>query len=240
MIRLNKYIADSGYCSRRQADTLISEQRVLVDGEIAVTGQIVDENSVVKIDEKIISPINKKLILAFNKPRGVVCTTSKIDKRNVIDYLGLDYRVFMVGRLDKDSEGLLLLTNDGDIVNKIMRAGNYHEKEYEVRLNRAFDDVFLSKMSKGVHIVDEEKGIDAVTRPCICKKINDKAFKIILTQGINRQIRRMCKALSYEVVSLKRVRIMNIRLGSLKVGEYRELTPSEQKELLDLIKHSKN
>ncbi len=240
MIRLNKYIADSGYCSRRQADILILEKRVNVNGKIAFVGQTVDENSVVKIGEKIISPSDKKLILAFNKPKGVVCTSSRIDSRNVIDYLGLDYRVFTVGRLDKDSEGLLLLTNNGEIVNKIMRAGNYHEKEYIVTLDRVFDDLFLGKMSKGVHIFDKEKGIDTTTRPCVCKKINDRSFKIVLTQGINRQIRRMCKALSYEVVSLKRIRIMNIGLGDLKVGEYRELTLSEQKRLFELIKHSKN
>ena len=239
MIRLNKYIADSGYCSRRQADRLILEQKVNVDGEIAFIGQTVDENSVVKIGEKIISKNDKKLILAFNKPKGVVCTASKIDKRNVIDYLKLDYRVFTVGRLDKDSEGLLLLTNNGEIVNKIMRAGNYHEKEYIVTLNRSFDDLFLNKMSKGVHIYDKEKGIDTVTRPCICKRINEKSFSIILTQGINRQIRRMCKALSYEVIVLKRIRIMNIGLGNLKTGEYRNITFSEQKKLFELIKYSK-
>ena len=239
MIRLNKYIADSGYCSRRQADRLILEQKVNVDGEIAFIGQTVDKNSVVKIGEKIISLSDKKLILVFNKPKGVVCTASKIDKRNVIDYLKLDYRVFTVGRLDKDSEGLLLLTNNGEIVNKIMRAGNYHEKEYIVTLNRSFDNLFLNKMSKGVHIYDKEKGIDTVTRPCICKRINEKSFSIILTQGINRQIRRMCKALSYEVIVLKRIRIMNIGLGNLKTGEYRNITFSEQKKLFELIKYSK-
>ncbi len=239
MIRLNKYIADSGYCSRRQADRLILEQKVNVDGEIAFIGQTIDENSVVKIGEKIISQSDKKLILVFNKPKGVVCTSAKIDKRNVIDYLKLDCRVFTVGRLDKDSEGLLLLTNNGEIVNKIMRAGNYHEKEYIVTLNRSFDDLFLNKMSKGVHIYDKEKGIDTVTRPCICKRINEKSFSIILTQGINRQIRRMCQALSYEVIVLKRSRIMNIGLGNLKTGEYRNITFSEQKKLFELIKYSK-
>lgn len=237
-IRLNKYIADSGYCSRRQADKLISENKVTINDNIACIGQMITENDVLKINGEIINQKKSRVILLFNKPRGIVCTTATNDKRNLVDFLGLDYRVFMVGRLDKDSEGLLLLTDDGDIVNKIMRARYAHEKEYIVRVNKKINQAFIKKMSSGVHIVDAEKGIDTVTRKCKCTLVDDTTFNIVLTQGINRQIRRMCSALDVEVISLKRIRIMNLSLGDIKTGEYRAITESEKRELYGAIKEN--
>lgn len=240
-IRLNKFLSQSGFCSRRKADTLIEEGRVSVNEKTAGMGDKVFECDEVRVDGKLVSMNHvSSVILLFNKPKGLVCTTAGFDKRNIIDYLNLDYRVFPIGRLDKDSHGLLLLTNNGEIVNKILKSGNYHEKEYIVRVNRKVNPEFLQKMSKGVPIVDEEKNIDTVTRACKCEKIDDFHFKIILTQGINRQIRRMCEALGYKVLDLQRVRIMNIRLKDVKVGEYRKLNQNEIDRLMKDLEKSRN
>lgn len=213
--RLNKYLSESGVCSRREADRLIEEGRVMVDG-------------------KVITPEEKMIVLAVNKPRGIVCTEEKREPDNIIRYLNYPTRITYAGRLDKDSEGLLLMTNNGDIINKMMRAGNYHEKEYLVTVNKPMTDTFLEKMAGGVPI------LDTVTRPCQIKKEGKRTFRIILTQGLNRQIRRMCEALGYEVKELRRVRIMNIELGNLKPGEYRKVTDQELNELYELIRDSKS
>lgn len=239
-IRLNKFLSQSGHCSRRMADHLIEVGKVSVNGKPALIGSKVSKDDIVTIDGKRIGDKIKRVILAFNKPKGLVCTTAHFDKRNIIDYLDLDYRVFPIGRLDKDSHGLLLLTNNGEIVNKILKAGNFHEKEYIVRVNRKVDKNFLDKMASGVPIKDEEKGIDTVTLACKCERTDDFHFRIILTQGINRQIRRMCEALNYKVLDLKRVRIMNIGLKDLKPGQYRKLTESEMKNMMRDLDRSEN
>lgn len=239
-IRLNKFLSQAGFCSRRKADSLIEEGRVTVNGKIAYMGDKVLTSDEVRVSGKLIGMNSSTVILLFNKPKGLVCTTAGFDKRNIIDYLKLDYRVFPIGRLDKDSHGLLLLTNNGEIVNKILKSGNYHEKEYIVRVNRKVNQEFLKQMSKGVHIADKEKGIDTVTKTCKCERMDDFHFKIILTQGINRQIRRMCEALDYKVLDLQRVRIMNIRLKDLKVGEYRKLNRSELDKLMKVLEKSRN
>lgn len=224
-MRLNKYLSDAGFCSRRKADRLTEEGRVTVNGSRAVVGVQVDETDVVCVDGKRIVPEQKKVYLAFYKPRGIVCTAEKREKNNVVDYLDYPVRVYPVGRLDKDSEGLLLLTNDGEIVNGILRARNFHEKEYLVWVDRPVTEEFLSRMAAGVPI------LDTVTRPCKVRKRKEKCFSIVLTQGLNRQIRRMCEALGYRVERLKRIRIMNIRLEGLEPGQYRELTDGELEEI---------
>ena len=207
-IRLNKYLSDAGICSRRQADRWIEEKRITVNGEIAGMGMKVAPDSEVCLDGKLIKKEEKKVLLAMNKPAGIVCTAEKRERNNIVDYMKYPKRIYPVGRLDKDSTGLLLLTNDGELVNKIMRAGNYHEKEYLVSVNKPVTEEFCRKMSHGVAI------LDTVTRPCKVEKTGEKSFRIILTQGLNRQIRRMCETLGYRVMTLQRVRIMNIRLGS--------------------------
>ena len=206
-IRLNKYLSDAGICSRRQADRWIEEKRITVNGEIAGMGMKVAPDSEVCLDGKLIKKEEKKVLLAMNKPAGIVCTAEKRERNNIVDYMKYPKRIYPVGRLDKDSTGLLLLTNDGELVNKIMRAGNYHEKEYLVSVNKPVTEEFCRKMSRGVAI------LDTVTRPCKVEKTGEKSFRIILTQGLNRQIRRMCETLGYRVMTLQRVRIMNIRLG---------------------------
>lgn len=238
-IRLNKFLSEAGVCSRREADKLIEKGRIKVNSSIAAIGQKITENDRVFLNEVEVTLNKKKVILAFNKPKGLVCTTAEFDKRNIIDYLGLDYRVFPIGRLDKDSEGLLLLTNNGEIVNKVLKSVNGHEKEYIVRVNKKITDEFLLSMSSGIHIIDYEKNIDTVTKPCKCKKIDEYTFSLVLTQGINRQIRRMCTAFNYDVKSLKRIRIMNIRLDRLKTGDYRKLSDKEISTLLRMLKTSK-
>jgi len=227
-MRLNKYMSDAGVCSRRQADRLVEEGRIMVDGRPAVLGQQIEEGQKITLDGKEIVPVRRKVLLAFNKPRGIVCTTEKREKDNIIDYLDYPERIYPVGRLDKDSEGLILLTNDGQLMDEILRARNFHEKEYEVRVDRPVTGEFLKKMSSGVEI------LDTVTRPCQVRQTGTCSFRIILTQGLNRQIRRMCEALGYRVRHLRRYRIMNIRLGDLETGKYRELTPEEYKELVRL------
>jgi len=239
-VRLNKYISEAGVCSRREADRLIESGKVLVDGKRAEAGMKVLPGQVVSIGKKVIGKKDEMVVLAVYKPVGIVCTEEKKVKNNIVNYLKYPIRVTYVGRLDKDSEGLLLMTNNGDIINKMMRAGNYHEKEYKVTVHKEITQEFIQKMRSGVHIVDKEKGLDAVTRPCEVEKIGKYKFKIILTQGLNRQIRRMCDALGYRVTELKRVRIMNIELGDLKPGAYRKLTNEELNELHTLIQDSRS
>ena len=224
-MRLNKYLSDAGVCSRREADRLTEAGEITINGKRAETGMQVEPGDVVVVKGKTVVPEEKKVYLAFNKPRGIVCTAEKREKNNVIDYLSYPVRIYPVGRLDKDSEGLLLMTNDGAIVNGIMRARNRHEKEYQVEVNKETTPEFLKKMASGVPI------LDTVTRPCRIQKTGERSFTIILTQGLNRQIRRMCEALGYRVTKLKRVRIMNIHLKDLKTGEYRPLTEKELAEL---------
>ena len=227
--RLNKWLSRMGVCSRREADRLIEAGKVLVDNRPASMGQkvtpgqkVVCNGRMVRVDK---SRKPRPVLLAVNKPRGIVCTTTDKDRaENIVDFLGYPERIYPVGRLDKDSEGLLLMTNQGDLVNKIMRSGNAHEKEYIVRVNKKITDEFIQGMSKGVPI------LDTVTRPCTLRRIDDYTFSIILTQG-NRQIRYMCRHFDYHVTKLKRVRIMNIRLGSLPVGKWRDVTAEELEQL---------
>lgn len=228
-IRLNKFISETGYCSRREADKLIESGRVTVDGVKAVMGTKVKETASVKIDGKSINKVDELVYIALNKPVGITCTTEKKIRGNIVDFVNHNKRIFPIGRLDKDSQGLILLTNDGDIVNKILRAGNNHEKEYIVTVDKPIDEKFIRSMASGVKI------LGTITKKCVVTKENKNTFRIILTQGMNRQIRRMCEALGYNVVKLNRIRIMNIRLGSLKIGEWRDLTSKELKELNNLI-----
>ena len=228
-IRLNKYIASSGLCSRREADTLIENGKVTVNGEVAVQGTKVNEDDVVLVNGRKITPDDDMIYIAFNKPLGVTCTTDKRDPSNIIDYIGYSERIFPVGRLDKNSSGLILLTNDGSIVNKLLRAENGHEKEYLVTVNRPYDKDFVRSMEKGVPVLGQ------LTLPCKLKPCGEKSFKIILHQGLNRQIRRMCEYLGYKVTRLKRIRFMNIELGDLETGKWRYLTAAEKKELLKEI-----
>ena len=239
-VRLNKYISDAGICSRREADRLIEAGKVKIDGVTASCGMKVLPNQTVTVGKKEIRGKNAMVVLAVNKPAGGVCTEDMRTKNNIIRFLDYPVRVTYVGRLDKDSEGLLLMTNNGDIINKMMRAGNRHEKEYKVTVNKPVTDEFIQQMSSGVHIQDKEKGLDAVTRPCTVEKIGKYKFRIVLTQGLNRQIRRMSEALGYKVTELVRVRIMNIELGNLKRGEYRSLTDEELNELYEELKGSEN
>lgn len=232
--RLNKYLSEVGYCSRREADRLIEAGRVTINDVVPEMGTKVTENDVVKVDgEPVASRKSSFIYLAFNKPVGIVCTTdTRVEKDNIIDFINYPKRIFPIGRLDKPSEGLILLTDDGDIVNKILRASNNHKKEYIVTVDKPISQTFVERMSNGVPI------LDTVTKKCVVKKINKTTFKIILTQGLNRQIRRMCEYLGYEVLTLKRVRIMNIKLDT-PVGKYRELTPDELNTLNQLISTSK-
>ena len=226
-VRLNKYLSEAGVCSRREADRLIESGRVTVDGKRAQTGMKIIPGQVVKVGKKMVSKQDEMVVLAVNKPAGIVCTEERRERNSIVRFLDYPIRVTYVGRLDKDSKGLLLMTNNGDIINKMMRAGNRHEKEYKVTVDKAITGEFLEKMSSGVPI------LDTVTRPCKVKQIGKYTFSIILTQGLNRQIRRMCEALGYQVKELIRVRIMNISLGRLKEGEYRKLTDAELNELYD-------
>ena len=236
MPRLNKYLSEAGVCSRREADRLIQAGKVTVDGRKAVPGMQVEPGQVVKVGKKEIREKNRKVVLAVYKPAGIVCTEDRREKKNIIRYLDYPVRVTYAGRLDKNSEGLLIMTNDGDLINGMMRARFLHEKEYQVKVDRPVTEEFLKKMREGVHIRDEEKGLDEVTRPCQAKAIGKYIFSITLTQGLNRQIRRMCEACGYKVERLLRVRIMNIRLGNMKPGDVRELSEQELKELYGEIK----
>ena len=220
-VRLNKYIADSGYCSRREADRLIGEGRVRLDGRPGALGDRVLPGMTVEVDGHLLSGAGEKVYLLLNKPKGIVCTADPREPMNVVDYVGHPERIFPIGRLDKDSEGLLLMTNDGEIVNRILRAAGGHEKEYVVTVNKVITDDFLKQMAEGVPI------LDTVTLPCRIIKEDKQRFRIILVQGLNRQIRRMCEALGYRVTHLTRERVMNIQLGHLKPGHWRNLTPAE-------------
>ena len=223
--RLNKYLADSGYCSRREADRLIEEGRVQVDGRRGVLGDRVQPGMSVTVDGRPLSGESEKLYILLNKPRGIVCTADPREPMNVVDYIGHPARIFPVGRLDKDSEGLLLLTSDGEIVNRILRAAGGHEKEYEVTIDRPVTPEFVQRMMAGVPI------LDTVTLPCKVRRTGEHSFNIVLVQGLNRQIRRMCEALGANVTHLRRIRVMNLRLGKLQPGQWRELTPQEREAL---------
>ena len=233
-IRLNKYLSDAGVCSRREADRLMEAGRVTVDGREACPGTRVTPGQRVEVDGQSVEPEDEFILLAFHKPRGVVCTTdTRWGDRTIYDVLSFPKRVYSIGRLDKDSEGLLLLTNQGEILNKILRGGNYHEKEYVVTVNRKVTQEFLSRLSGGVYL--EELGMR--TRPCRVWAVGEQQFHIVLTQGLNRQIRRMCKAFDYRVVRLVRVRVMNVRLGQLRPGEYRNVAGKELETLLQQLAH---
>ena len=237
LFRLNKYLSDAGVCSRRAADAAIEAGEVMVNGQPAVMGMKVSSSDQVLFRGQPVSNADKKQILiAYNKPAGIVCTAEKREKNNIVDHLNYPERIYPIGRLDKDSTGLLLLTNQGDLVNKIMRAVNAHEKEYIVTTDKEITADFIKQMSAGVYL-DE---LDTVTRKCQVTKLGPNKFKIILTQGLNRQIRRMCQALGYRVRSLKRVRIMNIELGNLKEDTYRDVTPEELKKLKKMLEGSRN
>ena len=229
-VRLNKYLSEAGVCSRREADRLIESGKVTVDGVTAQMGMRVTAGQIVKVGKKTVSKQDEMIVLAVNKPKGIVCTEDQRERDSIVRFLSYPVRVTYAGRLDKDSRGLLLMTNNGDIINQMMRAANRHEKEYKVTVDKEITEQFIKKMSEGVPI------LDTVTRPCTVKKIGKYTFSIILTQGLNRQIRRMCAAFGYEVKDLVRIRIMNIRLGSLKEGAYRKLTDEELEELYEMLK----
>lgn len=226
-MRINKYLSEAGLCSRREADRLIAAGRVTVGGITARTGMQVEDNSDIRIDGRRIGGQEKKVYLKFYKPRGIVCTADRREPGNLTDYLQYPVRVTYAGRLDKDSEGLLLLTNDGDLIDQAMRARNVHEKEYQVTVDREYEDTFLEKLQRGIYL----KELRVRTRPCRAWRMGPKSFRIVLTQGLNRQIRRMCRSCGFRVITLRRVRILNLTLEGLKPGEYRELTEEELSEL---------
>lgn len=230
--RLNKYLSEVGYCSRREADKLIEQGRVTINNRVPEMGTKVSPDDVIHVNGELISKLEEKHVyLAFHKPVGVVCTTAQNEKDNIIDYINYPKRIFPIGRLDKPSEGLILLTSDGDIVNKILRARNNHEKEYIVTVDKLISPLFIKRMGNGIPI------LDTVTRKCNVEQINKYDFKIVLTQGLNRQIRRMCEYLGYDVVQLKRIRIMNISLD-IPVGQWRDLTDVELTEILTDVEDS--
>lgn len=233
-VRINKYLSQAGVCSRREADRKIEEGHVTINGREAAMGDRVFPGDVVMYGRKVISKEDEEILLVVNKPEGIVCTAEKREKDNIVDYIKYPRRIYPIGRLDKRSHGLLLMTNQGDLVNKIMRSGNYHEKEYIVKVNREVTEKFIKAMADGVYLKD----LEATTRPCQVEKVGKRTFRIILTQGMNRQIRRMCETFGYHVVDLKRVRIMNIKLGDLKIGEYRKVTEEEWQELQKQINDS--
>ena len=232
-VRINKYLTEIGHCSRRAADKLIEESRIKVNGQTVIMGQKVSAQDRIEVDDILVEDLlEPKIYIAFNKPVGIVCTTdTRVEKDNIIDYINYPSRIFPIGRLDKPSEGLILLTNDGDIVNKILRARNNHEKEYLVTVNRPVTEEFINEMANGIPI------LDTITRKCLVEQIHKKEFRITLTQGLNRQIRRMCEYLYYRVVKLRRVRIMNIKLD-IDVGKYRDISKKEFDELQNLIAKS--
>ena len=233
-VRINKFLSEIGYCSRREADRLINQQKVKINGETPQLGTKISSDDEVTVNGEVVhrSKNQKRIYIVFNKPVGIVCTTdNKREKNNIIDFIKYPARIFPIGRLDKQSEGLIFLTNDGDIVNKILRSRNHHEKEYEVTVDKPITKEFIYAMGNGVKI------LDTITRKCFVKQIHKKKFKIILTQGLNRQIRRMCEYLHYNVKKLKRVRIMNIHLD-IPVGAYRHFTEKELIQINRSIKHS--
>lgn len=237
-IRINKFLTKYGFCSRRFGDQLIKDGLVFINDEVATVGCSVHKTDKVFIKEgknlkEIVRKV-KKVYLAFNKPLGITCTTCQKDKSNIIRFINYPERIFNIGRLDKNSHGLILLTNDGDIVNKILRSENNHEKEYVVKVDKKITESFLNKMRNGVWILNQ------LTKPCKVSKINENTFKIVLTQGLNRQIRRMCEKCCYKVINLKRIRVLNIKLGNLKIGEYREICGKELSKLFSLIDYKED
>ncbi|MBQ6360644.1 MAG: pseudouridine synthase [Lachnospiraceae bacterium] len=232
-VRINKYLSAAGVCSRREADRLIEAGKITVNGQTAVTGMTVSDEDDIFVNGKPVQKEDKPVLLAYNKPRGVVCTSAKDEPDNIIDRIHYPVRIYPVGRLDKDSEGLILLTNQGDLMDKLLRSRNLHEKEYIVTVNRPVSAEFVKKMSEGVPI------LDTVTRPCRVKKLSSCEFSIILTQGLNRQIRRMCEALDYRVRKLVRVRVANITLGELPSGQYREIRGAELDSLLAEVRNDR-
>ncbi|MBU6113322.1 pseudouridine synthase [Mammaliicoccus lentus] len=230
-MRINKFLSEAGVCSRRGADKWIDDKRVKINDELATLGSQVEDSDVVKVDNKIITIDKGYVYIALNKPRGITSTTEKHIKGNVVDYVNHPERIFHIGRLDKDSEGLLLLTSDGDIVNEILRSENHHEKEYVVTVDKPITKEFIKNMSNGVVILNQK------TLPAKLEQLNDRTFKIILTQGLNRQIRRMCETLGYNVKKLKRIRIMNIKLDGIKYGEWRDLTAEEFNTLTQILSY---
>lgn len=235
-VRINKFLSEAGVCSRREADRQIEQGTVKIDDRVAVAGDRVFEGQVVTFQGRQVAKEEEMILLAFHKPVGIVCTAEKREKNNVIDFINYPKRIYPIGRLDKESEGLLLLTNNGDIVNKMMRSGNRHEKEYLVTVNKTVTESFVRGLAGGVPLVE----LGTVTRKCRVEKTGRNQIRIILTQGLNRQIRRMCEYFGYRVTKLERVRIMNIHLGELKPGEYREVSEQEYKQLLALIQGSSN
>jgi len=235
-VRINKFLSEAGICSRREADRKIENGEVTINDRVAVNGDKVMPQDLVCVNGRPIKKEEEMLLLVLYKPVGIVCTAEKREKNNVIDFMKYPKRIYPVGRLDKDSEGLLLMTNNGEIVNKIMRAGNMHEKEYIVTVNKPITDSFVRGLAGGVPLVE----LNTTTRKCRVEKIGNRKLRIILTQGLNRQIRRMCEYFGYRVEKLERIRIMNIKLGDLKPGEYREVSKKEYEELLKLIRNSSN
>lgn len=231
-IRINKFISEKGICSRREADKLIHAKRITINGNIADIGSKVTPNDTICLDGKLLNKKEENIYIAFNKPVGIICTTEKKIKDNIVDFINYSKRIFPIGRLDKDSEGLIFLTNDGDIVNKILRAGNNHEKEYVVTVDKPITYEFIKGMSSGVKI------LNTITKPCTVKKEDIHTFRIILTQGLNRQIRRMCQVFGYKVLKLQRMRIMNVKLNDLPKGEWRYLTKNELETINKLISTS--
>ena len=234
LVRLNKFISNSGYCSRREADKLIEDGFVYVNGRRCTQGHQVSSSDLVEVRGQVIKAQTqtKKVYLAFNKPEGITCTTEGNVKGNIVDFINYPEKIFPIGRLDKFSQGLIFMTNDGDIVNKILRAGNNHEKEYIVVVDKPITNEFIRKMSNGIPI------LDTVTKKCHVELLSKNRFKIILTQGLNRQIRRMCEYLGYKVTALQRIRIMNVELGKLKLGNWRHLRPEEMAQINKMIKNS--
>ncbi len=235
-VRINKFLSEAGVCSRREADRKIENGEVTINDRVAVTGDKVSDGDEVYVNGRPVKKEEEMILLVLNKPAGIVCTAEKREKNNVIDFMKYPKRIYPIGRLDKDSEGLLLMTNNGEIVNKIMRAGNMHEKEYIVTVNKPVSDSFIRGLAGGVPLVE----LNTTTRKCKVEKLGNRKFKIVLTQGLNRQIRRMCEYFGYRVEKLERIRIMNIELGDLKSGQYREVTSEEYEKLMNLIKSSSN
>lgn len=233
-VRINKFLSEAGVCSRREADRKIENGEITINDRVATMGDHVNENDVVYVNGRPVQKEEEMILLVLNKPAGIVCTAEKREKNNVIDFMKYPKRIYPIGRLDKDSEGLLLMTNNGELVNKIMRAGNHHEKEYIVTVNKPVTDSFVRGLAGGVPLVE----LNTTTRKCKVEKMGNRKIRIILTQGLNRQIRRMCEYFGYRVEKLERVRIMNITLGDLKTGQYREVTAEEYKKLMSLTKAS--
>ena len=231
-VRINKYLSEAGVCSRREADRLIEAGKVMIDGKLAITGSKVTDGQIIKVNGTTVTKEEELILLAFNKPVGVVCTTTdKQGKNNIVDYIGFEKRIYPVGRLDKESQGLILMTNNGEIMNKILKSVNGHEKEYVVEVNKPVTEEFINKMSDGIYLEE----LDRQTDRCFVKKEGKFSFRIILKQGLNKQIRRMSDSLGYKVTRLERIRIMNINLAGIKLGQYRKVTDEEYRKLCSML-----